>query len=230
MVVPRAGHWVRRVGAAHCVRHLGPAPQHAADPRPPNPGMAHRPASLPRRSCRHLHGTARRGPGRRQLHALRSRRCPRSPRVRMEARAGRARRDRAVPPDQRGGHLPADAPHAPTLVEGDPPLQLRSVLGRDPSPRDRRDRRLQPRRGSHRRRRRHLSRVPHPREDAQPPCSRWGERPPKRSAREELGVGGANEADDSPFGDDGGSGELAVEQAAGLERIVGCQRRNAVGH
>ena len=48
--------------------------------------------------------------------------------------------------------------------------------------------------------------------------------------REELGVGGANEADDSPIGDDGGSGELAVEQAAGLQRIVRCQRRAAVGH
>ncbi len=52
----------------------------------------------------------------------------------------------------------------------------------------------------------------------------------KKSVREELGVGGADEADDSPVGDDRGGGELAVEQAAGLEQILGRERRSAVGH
>jgi predicted ferric reductase len=44
------------------------------------------------------------------------------------------------------------------------------------------------------------------------------------------GVGGAGETHHTPLGDDGGRGELAVEQAAGLQRIIGCERRNAVGH
>ena len=48
--------------------------------------------------------------------------------------------------------------------------------------------------------------------------------------REELGVGSPDEADDSPIGDDGGSGQLATEQTGGLERITRRERRDGVGH
>ncbi len=96
--------------------------------------------------------------------------------VRVEAGTGRGGRHRAVSPTHGRSHLPAHATHAATLVEGDPSLQLRALLDRDAAPRDGRHGRRQPRRGHHGRRRCRHSRVPHPRENAQPPSD-----PPRAS-------------------------------------------------